>query len=126
MIFAITEIWKAFIEKSDLCGYISTSMEEAKQKISAKTKSTRSKTVKAVVTKTKITKAEKSSKFVIKAASRKSKKSTISLKSETENKLSSDDFQCQSLSTELKCKNPAEDLSFKKIDMMSEALHESG
>ena len=97
MIFAITEIWKAFIEKRDLCGYIASSMVELKQKISAKTKATKSKTVKAVVTKTKRTKSEKSSKVIIKAASRKSKKSMISLKSESENKLSGHDFQCQSI-----------------------------
>ena len=67
MVFAITEIWKAFIEKRHLCGYIATSMVELKQKISAKTKATKSKTVKAVVTKTKRTKAEKLSKVVFNA-----------------------------------------------------------
>ena len=64
---------------------------------------------------------------VIKTASRKSKKSTISLKSETKNKLSGDDFLCQSTqSTELVCKNPAKDFSVNKIDTMSEAIQESG
>ena len=32
MVFAITEIWKAFSEKRDVCGNIATSIEEAKQK----------------------------------------------------------------------------------------------
>ena len=62
-------------------------MEEAKQKISAKTKATKVKTVKAVVTKTKKRQAEKSSKVVIKPASRKSKKLTISFKSETKKQI---------------------------------------
>ena len=127
MVFAITEVWKAFIKKRDLRGNISTSMEEAKQKISTKIRATKGKTVKATVTKTKRTKAEKSSIVVLKAASRKFKKSTISLQSETENKLSGDDFQCQStLSTKLKCKNPAEDLSVNKIDTIAEVIFESG
>ena len=60
-------IWKAFIEKRGLYGYIATSTVELKQKISAKTKATKSKTVKAVVTKTKRTKAEKLSKVVFNA-----------------------------------------------------------
>ena len=69
MVFAITDIWKAFIEKRDVRRNIETSMEEAKQKISTKTKAIKEKTVKAAVTKTKRTNAEKSSKIVIKTAS---------------------------------------------------------
>ena len=56
-----------------------------------------------------------------------SKNSTILLKSETKNKSSGDDYQSKfTFSTHLKCKNPAEDFSFKKIDTMSDAIHESG
>ena len=127
MVFAVTEIWKAFIEKRDQCGNIATSMKEAKQKISTKIRANKGITVKATVTKTKRTKAEKLSKVVIKTASGKTKKSMISLKSETNNKLSGDDFLCKSTqSTELKCKNPAEDLSVNKIDTMAEVIFESG
>ena len=125
MVFVITEIWKAFIEKRDFCGNITTAMEEAKQKNPAKTKATKFKIIKAVVAKTKKRNTEKSSKAIFKPASRKSKKSTILLKSETKNKSSGDDYQSKFiLSTQLKCKNPAEDFSFKKIDTMSDAIHD--
>jgi len=123
MVFPITEIWKAFIEKRDFCGNIATSMEEAKQKNPAKTKATKFKIIKTVVAKTKKRNTEKSSKAIIKPASR-----TILPKSEgKKNKSSGDDYQRKFiLSTQLKCKNPAEDFSFKKIDKMSDAIHESG
>ena len=49
-------------------------MEEAKQKNPAKTKATKFKIIKAVVAKTKKRNTEKSSKAIIKPASRKSKK----------------------------------------------------
>ena len=68
-------------------------------------KATKVKTVKAVVTKTKRSKAEKLSKVVVKTVSGPTKKSTISLKSETKNKLSGDDFLCKSSRpTKLICK----------------------
>ena len=51
MVFAITEIWKALIEKRDFSGNITTSMEEAKQKKPAKTKANKFKVIKAVVAK---------------------------------------------------------------------------
>ena len=68
MFFAITDIWKTFIEERDLRGNIAMSMGEAKQKISAKTKATKGKTVKVAVATTKRTKAKKSSEVVTKTA----------------------------------------------------------
>ena len=90
--FAITDIWKTFIEERDLHGNIARSMREAKRKISAKTKATKGKTVKVAVAKTKRTKAKKSLEVVIKTAAGKSKKSKVSFKSGTKNKMSSDDL----------------------------------
>ena len=49
MVFDITEIWKAFIEKRDLRGNIATSIKEAKQKISTKSKATKQKTIEGAV-----------------------------------------------------------------------------
>ena len=107
MVFAIMEIWKASIEKRDYCGNIATSMKEARQKNATKTKATKFKIIKAVVAKTKKRNTEKSSKAIlmIKPASRKIKNSTISLKSETKNKTSGDDYQSKFiLSTQINAK----------------------
>ena len=51
MVFAITGIWKAFIQKRDFSGNIATSMEEVKQKKPIKMKVEKFKTKKAVVPK---------------------------------------------------------------------------
>ena len=114
MVFAITEIWKAFIEKRDFSGNIGTSMDKAKQK-------------KLLLQKIKKGHVEKSSKTIIKPTSRKLKKWTTLIKSETKNKYSGDDYQSKKiLSTQLKYTTPAEDFSFKKIDTMSDDIRESG
>ena len=68
MVFAVTDVWKIFIEERDQCGNIATSMREAKQRFSAKTKVTKRKNVKTTVTKTKRTKARKSLIAIIKTA----------------------------------------------------------
>ena len=51
MMFAFTGIWKAFIQNRDFSGNIATSMEEAKQKKSIKTKADKFNAKKASVTK---------------------------------------------------------------------------
>ena len=53
MVFAITGTWTAFIQKRGCSGDIATSMEEAKQNKSIKTKADKFKAKKAVIPKTK-------------------------------------------------------------------------
>ena len=122
MVFAITDIWKSFIEERDLSGSIALSMREAKQKISPKKRYTKGKNGKAAVAKTKESKAKKALGVVTITAAGKSKRSKVSFKSETTNKMSGDDFLCKHTQpTELASKKLDESSYVHTFDIMLDA-----
>ena len=125
MVFAITDIWKTFIEERDLSGSIALSMREAKQKISPKKRYTKGKNGKAAVAKTKESKAKKALGVVTITAAGKSKRSKVSFKSETTNKMSGNDFLCKHTQpTELASKKLDESSYVNTFDIMSDADRE--
>ena len=60
MVLTVPDTWKTFIGERDLRGHIATSMKDAKQRFSDKTKVTKSINVKTSVAKTQSTKARRS------------------------------------------------------------------
>jgi len=121
MVLTVTDIWKTFIEERDLRGNIATSMKEAKQRFSDKSKVTKRINTKATVAKTQSTKAGKSLVAIIKTATGISKEFKISFKSKTMEKMNDDDLQCKyTQSAEFSSLNPTAISSSVQSDILSD------
>ena len=95
MVLTVTDIWKTFIVERDLRGNIATTMEEAKQRFSNKSKVTKRTNTKATVANTQSTNAGKPLVAIIKTATGLSKKFKISFKSKTTEKMNDDESLCK-------------------------------